>query len=318
MARIRSVHPSQWTDEEFVACSFPARLLAIALRNEADDNGVFEWKPVGLKMKLMPADNVDVGALLEELVQSRQVLRFEAGGKAYGAVRNFCRFQRPKKPKAVHPITDDVRKWVGLDGSSTGDGSEPDEVDEDVSSEPVRNSFGTGSEISPQMEDGGGNKEEEQPPIAPQGAASAAPSPSRDEIGEEFEDLWRAYGGNSARGKATNPKAPALDRYRRIRKSGVPAERILAGAKGYVAAMEDCGKHGTEYTKQLVAWLNQRLWEQYADPDGDDSDSPATRAMEAALARGEREVATRIFRLRQAGQHREADDEGRRYLGEAA
>ena len=57
MARIRSLHPGQWTDEAFVAVSPLARLLALGLRNEADDEGVFPWKPVTLRMRLLPADN---------------------------------------------------------------------------------------------------------------------------------------------------------------------------------------------------------------------------------------------------------------------
>ncbi len=52
MARIRSIHPGQATDEDFVQCSPFARLLAIFVRNEADDHGVFKWKPVTLKMRI--------------------------------------------------------------------------------------------------------------------------------------------------------------------------------------------------------------------------------------------------------------------------
>ena len=56
MPRIRSVHPGQWTDENFVSCRPTARLLALGLRNEADDQGIFEWKPLTLKMRLFAAD----------------------------------------------------------------------------------------------------------------------------------------------------------------------------------------------------------------------------------------------------------------------
>ena len=46
MARIRSVHPGLWTDEAFVSVSMTARLLAIGLWNQCDDQGAFEWKPI--------------------------------------------------------------------------------------------------------------------------------------------------------------------------------------------------------------------------------------------------------------------------------
>ena len=103
MSRIRSIYPEQWTDEDFVTCSPLARLLAIAIRNEADDNGVFEWKPIAIKMRLLPADDCDVSALLGELVSTNQVYRFEVNGKKFGAIRNFTTFQKPKTPKYKYP-----------------------------------------------------------------------------------------------------------------------------------------------------------------------------------------------------------------------
>lgn len=104
MPRIRSIHPSQWTDENFVECSFAARLLIIAVRNETDDNGIFEWKPRTLKMKLFPADNIDLEPLLEELIVHTQIMKFQVNGVDYGIIRNFQRFQRPEKPKFIYPV----------------------------------------------------------------------------------------------------------------------------------------------------------------------------------------------------------------------
>jgi hypothetical protein len=155
MARIRSIHPTQWTDEDFVSCSSWARLLAIGLRNEADDAGVFEWKPLGLKMRLMPADNVDVEALLAELVEHQQVLCFRHGGRLYGAIRNFCRFQRPKKPDQKYPLPRSIATYTaaaddGLrsafevvddepGGGPVGSGSGSNTVQFPTGSPPVRN-----------------------------------------------------------------------------------------------------------------------------------------------------------------------------------
>ncbi|WP_191057790.1 hypothetical protein [Geminicoccus harenae] len=91
-----------------MSCSPFARLLALSLRNHADDFGVFEWKPIQIKMRCLPADNVDVQALLAELEANNQVRRYEVDGKAYGAIRNFCRFQRPEKASRLYPRQD----WV--------------------------------------------------------------------------------------------------------------------------------------------------------------------------------------------------------------
>lgn len=37
------------------------------LWTHCDDQGVFDWKPVTLKARIFPADNVDVAAVLAEL-----------------------------------------------------------------------------------------------------------------------------------------------------------------------------------------------------------------------------------------------------------
>lgn len=149
MARIRSVHPGLWTDEAFVCASPLARLLFIGIWNECDDMGSFEWSPLKLKMRILPADNADVNELLAELEANDCVRRYQVGGKTYGAVRNFSRFQRPKKPNSVYPQTSEVRNYTGTDQPSHDDGSEP-----------VPHQSHTASEIPPQMEDGGDKMED--------------------------------------------------------------------------------------------------------------------------------------------------------------
>ena len=114
MARIRSVHPGQWTDEDFVQCSAESRLFAIALRNEADDYGAFEWKPITLKMRLMPMDNIDIPSLLKELEKHNQIMRLEIDGKAYGYIRNFCEFQKTKAPRHLYPMSRKTAEYVGV------------------------------------------------------------------------------------------------------------------------------------------------------------------------------------------------------------
>lgn len=140
MSRIRSIHPGIWTDEAFVSLSGFARLLFIGLWNECDDKGTFPWSPLQMKMRVLPADNVDAAGLLAEIEAAGCIMRYEVGGKSFGAVRNFCKFQRPKKPNSIHPITGSAAAYVAHNG------------------EAVPNEFPTGGEKSPQMEDGGGKE----------------------------------------------------------------------------------------------------------------------------------------------------------------
>lgn len=130
MARIRSVHPGLSTDEAYMAMSAYAKAAWPTLWTECDDSGIFEWKPLVLKARLLPADAVDFETIMEEWVRLGVVRKLVIEGKSYGAVRNFCRFQRPKKPNYRDLLPDEFRTYVGL---------KPPE-------------FGTGSELSPQME----------------------------------------------------------------------------------------------------------------------------------------------------------------------
>jgi hypothetical protein len=231
MARIRSVHPGLWTDEAFVSVSPTARLLAIGIWNECDDQGAFEWKPLGLKMKLMPADNVDVASLLAELAGADIIGQYEVDGRKYGAVRNFGRWQRPKKPNSIYPMPVEWRKYAATDNpssefvesqderSSENRRDQPEEVPHQfpTSSPPVS----TKAENSPQMEDGGGRREEEkkEPSLRSGGAREARPTvrgmrlppdwkPSADDVefatglgldavkvSDVFRDYWHAKAG---------------------------------------------------------------------------------------------------------------------------
>lgn len=115
MARIRSVHPSLFTDEAWVSCSPLARILYIALWTDADDQGVFEWKPLQIKMRLLPGDMVEAKTLLDELANVDLIAEFQSGGQKYGAIKNFRKFQRPQKPNAVHDLPDNFRPYVAID-----------------------------------------------------------------------------------------------------------------------------------------------------------------------------------------------------------
>lgn len=200
MSRIRSVHPTLFTDEAFVALSDAAKVLYIGLWCEADDHGAFEWKPITLNIRLLPTFKGSVPDLLAELVAHNCVRRYEHGGREYGLVRNFCRFQRPKKPKYVHFIPDEFRTYVGLSAA----GTEPHPASSDLSSEPEadeRAPVPKKGELGPQMEEGGGRMEEEEgEPLQPveDGSALAAQAPRRapaEALAPDWQpnDIQRAY-----------------------------------------------------------------------------------------------------------------------------
>ena len=68
---------------------------------------------------------MDVVTLLDELVGGGRIAKFEVEGRSYGAVRNFRKFQRPKKPHYFHPRTPGVEEWTCLDTSEKHTSSVP-------------------------------------------------------------------------------------------------------------------------------------------------------------------------------------------------
>lgn len=215
MARIRSVHPSLFTDEAWVSCSTIARILYIGLWTDADDQGLFEWKPLQLKMRLLPADAANVADLLEELAGVNLLCRFDTGTGSFGAIRDFRRFQRPKKPNSVHLLPPELRTYVGL----TDDGSEP------APSQPpaVPHQFPTEGEKSPQMEDGG----EDGDSVSDETGASPPLDPDK----MAWDDALAVL---KARGRMTEPAARKMFG-KLLGANGLQARDLLASVNQCIA-----------------------------------------------------------------------------------
>jgi hypothetical protein len=118
MARIRSVHPGLFIDDAFMELSLGARLLLIGIWVQCDDHGVFEWRPKSLKAAIFPGDDITMPELMLELVLNSCIIKVQIDGKDYGAVRNFCKYQRPKKPTYRYPFTEQFRTYVAFDGEA--------------------------------------------------------------------------------------------------------------------------------------------------------------------------------------------------------
>lgn len=283
MARIRSIHPSFFTDEACVSCSALARLLYIGLWTDADDQGLFEWKPLQIKMRLLPGDNVDAGSLLEELIAAGLVAKFTTGEKHLGAIKDFRSYQRPKKPNSVHVLPPEWRTYVGLQDVS----SEPSPRLSSASAVRVPNQFPTGGGNPPQMEDGGEDVGEEDigtssllsdrgpteiaandhskpstaltligepSPPARRGKPKAEPTAAER---ENFDAFWSVYPRREG-------KQPALTAYVAAIRSGVQPNQIWLGAQLYAAVRQG---QDPKLTKMAQGWLNDRRWEdEIAEP----------------------------------------------------
>lgn len=316
MARIRSVHPGLFTDESFMSCSPGAQVLFIGIWTEADDYGAFEWKPVTLKARILPAAMLDVNELLAELETNNMVRRYEHGGRQLGAVRNFCRFQRPKKPKASHFMPVEIGAYTGqgardepMVGDQFGTGGELTD-DEGHNVPPNGGRVPKKSENSPQMEDGGGKKDRSsgdnlvapRTPTLPRSndaPAEALIAAADAVIAEHYgrsrprrhrDDLAIAKGW-AGRGIGPERLAAILDvavgRFAASRPDDLPVSLRLFEAdvdreeppSQYppgITSAED-----QQWFDRVVAWTIKRVWFDHAGPPPDD---PATLVPDRVLA----------------------------------
>ena len=94
MARIRTVKPEFFQDEELAACSPHARLLAIALLQLCDKNGVFRNIPMQVHAHAFPWEAmVKVPALLGELEGIGYLFFYTVKGREYGYIPGFLKHQ---------------------------------------------------------------------------------------------------------------------------------------------------------------------------------------------------------------------------------
>lgn len=95
MARIRTVKPEMWQDEDLARCSPHARLLAIALLQLADSEGRLKWIPMQVHAHAFPfEEGLNIEDLAGELEQIGYVQRYRVDGKRYGFIPGFNRHQR--------------------------------------------------------------------------------------------------------------------------------------------------------------------------------------------------------------------------------
>lgn len=252
MPRIRSMHPGQWTDERFVTCSPLARLLAIGVRNEADDNGIFEWKPLTLKMRLFPADNCDVSEMLAELVETEQVFRYRVGNREYGIIRNFTKFQSPKKPSFYHPVPDcPLPDGYALHSSFVPNCGPNTATGFPTSSPPVPHQSGNPSPEGIGIGEGKGKEKKHIGSSGDDPVQTKKPGIPKKGYTPEFEAAWGDYpkrlGGNS--------KQDAYRAWKARLNQGATVEAMHDGIKRYAQFCENEGKTGTQWVRQASVFL---------------------------------------------------------------
>lgn len=103
MARIRTVKPEFWTDEDLATVTETARLVAIGLLNLSDDEGFFNANIRLIECSLFPLTepSLSIHECLKQLINIGYLdVRTTADGKSYGHVVNFTKHQKVNRPTA--------------------------------------------------------------------------------------------------------------------------------------------------------------------------------------------------------------------------
>jgi len=176
--RIRSIHPEQWQDGDFCSMTPMTRLLVLGIRNMADDYGVFPWRVDHIKAAIFPHDQIsldDVEDFLKEAMAFNQVKYYEVDDTSYGIIRNFCKYQSPRKPNSKYPKPiNDLGKGYRMEGlvrNEYGTSAEPVRHQCGTSTVPLRHGEGEGKGEG--YGKGYVNEEEELPPSPLAGGAES-------------------------------------------------------------------------------------------------------------------------------------------------
>ncbi|CFQ87830.1 MULTISPECIES: DnaT-like ssDNA-binding domain-containing protein [Yersinia] len=103
MARIRTIKPEFWTDEDMAEVSEAACLLAIGLLNYADDEGYFNANPKLIKAAVFPIrePSRSIPVMLQELSKQGYLTLFSTSdSRHFGVISNFAKHQVVNKPRA--------------------------------------------------------------------------------------------------------------------------------------------------------------------------------------------------------------------------
>tara|TARA_R110000851_G_scaffold120395_2_gene248741 strand:- start:1087 stop:1785 length:699 start_codon:yes stop_codon:yes gene_type:complete len=101
MARIRTIKPDFWLDEDLASLPDATKLLAIGLLNHSDDKGYFKANEMIVRAAIFPFSepSLSIHGMLTEL-SNIGYIRINTGsdGKKYGWVVNFLKHQRINRP----------------------------------------------------------------------------------------------------------------------------------------------------------------------------------------------------------------------------
>lgn len=108
MSRARLIKPGFYKNEQLAECSILARFIFPGLWMLADRRGRLEDRPKRIKAEVLPYDDGDVNALLDELARHGLLARYEVGQLRLIQILGFEKHQRchVREPESTYPDRD--------------------------------------------------------------------------------------------------------------------------------------------------------------------------------------------------------------------
>ncbi len=238
MARIRSVKPEYWTDEDIAELPRDARLLFIGLWNLADEHGRVRGDARYIKGQLFPYDDdltaSDIDKLLDLIGAARKLVRYESASRSYLFLPTLAKHQRlePDKVESKLPAPPELSQTQIFSDESARDS---DESAPDAKDHALLYVAGSMEHVAGSMEHGG--------------ATQTRTRGNRTREDAEFDRFWSVYPRREAKAAARKAWNKAILR--------VDSERILAGAAKY----RDQPGREPQFTAHAATWLNADRWD---------------------------------------------------------
>lgn len=240
MARIRSIKPEFWSNEQVMECAPFSRLLFIGLWNFCDDGGNHPLSEKTIKALVFPGDSItpdEIRRAVADLSSNGLLRLFECSGKLYLNVPGW-KHQKIEKPTYKHPFFEDGKEVfpheIWAEGQSFAERSSNSRRIVADSSATERK--GSGEDIDQDQK--------------------TCSSPSAEHV--EFDRFWKLYPRKVGKQKAMsswNKLKPDMILFAEI-------ERALEIAK----RSPDWLKSAGQYIPHPSVWLNGRRWEDEQDP----------------------------------------------------
>jgi hypothetical protein len=113
--KARVLHPAFFTDEKVRQLSPNGKLLLQGLWLRADDEGRGVYLPKSIEGDVFPTEQVDIYALLNEVIHLELIRPYEVGGQIYYDVPNWDRWQKPR-----YKAQSKLPEYPGLNLAETG------------------------------------------------------------------------------------------------------------------------------------------------------------------------------------------------------